>query len=90
MLYFDDQAKDGSTHIYSWTEMKISSPFDGWGIRAANLDSEGQVVVSGGTLYVGAILDPDSLVICSKYYVNSGEWENLDNGMETLHQGFPT
>ena len=78
MLYFDDQAKDGSTHINFWTEMKLGSPFDGWGIRVANLNSEGQVVVSSGTSYVGAIIDPDSFVICSKYNVNSGEWEDLD------------
>ena len=84
-LYFDDQAKDGSSPTYSWTKMKMWSPFDGWGIMAANVNSEGQAIVSGGTLYVGAIIDPNSYVICSRYNINSGEWKDLYNGTETTY-----
>ena len=84
MLYFDDAAKDLCTPTYSWKEMNICSPFDGWGIMIANLNSEGQAVAASGTLYVGAIIE-DSYVICSRYNMDTRRWEDLDNGTETFY-----
>ena len=84
MLYFDDQAGDGSTPTYSWRIMKMTSPFDDGVIMTSNLNSEGQAVVGSGTLYVGAIIE-DSYVICSKYNMNTGRWELIDNGTGTLN-----
>ena len=52
MQYFDDQATEGTTPTYFWTEMKMDSPFDDTDIMIANIYSEGHVVDYGGTLIV--------------------------------------
>ena len=77
--YFDDQARDGTTPTYSWTKLNMCSPFDDWGYMRSNLSTYPLTVVSGGVLFVGAIIDPGHFHICYKYNTDSGLWEELDN-----------
>ena len=85
--FFDDQATEGTIPTYSWKKMEMDSPFDDMGIMIACIYSEGHVVEYGGTLYVGAINDPGSFIILSKYNINSGEWEELENdGTDTKYE----
>ena len=79
MLYFDDQAKDGSTPTFSWTKMEMGSPFiHDWCFKhmISSLETDGQAVVSRGTLYIGAIA-AHAYVVCSRYNMNTGAWEKL-------------
>ena len=80
--YFDDQARDGTAPTYSWTELNLCSPFDDWGYMRSNLYTYPITVVSGGALFVGAIIDPGHFHICYKYNMESGLWEELDNGTD--------
>ena len=83
--YFDDQARDGATPTYSWRKMKICSPFYSWGRSIETVYSDPLTVVFGGALYVGALFDLNHFHVCSRYSVNSGEWQwqDLDNISET-------
>ena len=87
MRYFDDQAKDGTTPTYSWKKMNICNPFDSWGYDVnrtlSDFYTDPVTVVSGGVLYVGVILDPGHFRICSKYNMDSREWEDLENRTNT-------
>ena len=82
--YFDDQTRDGATPTYSWRTMKLRSPFHHWGRFIERAYNDPVTVVFGGVLYVGALFNLNHFHICSRYSVNSGEWqwEDLDNASE--------
>ena len=87
---FDDHAKDGVTPTYSWTKMKMSSPMPGWGnysgIRSCIRKSDPIAIVSGGTLYIGAIMYRGSFDVCAMYRMDRGKWEEVDIYTDTEYE----